>query len=148
MSIPKTRWRCEQFHQSRTNANNGCQIINAQIHSDYEESTVESNKDNMVSLEKKSPEERLNICRKYYLGGFAFLPLLWLINAIWFYKQAFKVEPYPQQAQIRTYVIRSAIGTLAWLLIITIWNVLFQVFRTKMGPAGDYLTFVVPRGYY
>jgi len=73
----------------------------------------------MVSLEKKSPEERLIICRKYYMGkkkkstkflfiislliaGFAFLPLLWLINAIWFYKQAFKVEPYPQQAQIRT----------------------------------------------
>ena len=56
----------------------------------------------MVSLEKKSPEERLNICRKYYLGGFACLPLLWLINAIWFYKQAFRVEPYPQQAQIRT----------------------------------------------
>jgi hypothetical protein len=74
----------------------------------------------MVSLEKKTPEERLIICRKYYMGmkntkflslinlflfsiaGFAFLPLLWLINAIWFYKQAFKVEPYPQQAQIRT----------------------------------------------
>jgi presenilin enhancer 2 len=56
----------------------------------------------MVNLAKKSPEERLNICRKYYLGGFAFLPLLWLINAIWFYKQAFKVEPYAQQRQIRT----------------------------------------------
>jgi len=55
----------------------------------------------MVSLEKKTPDERLNICRKYYLAGFACLPLLWLINAIWFYKQAFKVEPYPQQAQIR-----------------------------------------------
>jgi len=55
----------------------------------------------MVSLAKKSPEERLNICRKYYLGGFAFLPLLWLINAIWFYKQAFKVEPFPQQEHIR-----------------------------------------------
>ena len=56
----------------------------------------------MVSLAKKSPEERLNICRKYFLGGFAFLPLLWLINCIWFYKQAFKVESYPQQAQIRS----------------------------------------------
>ncbi|CAF1370455.1 unnamed protein product [Adineta steineri] len=98
----------------------------------------------MVSLEKKTPEERLNICRKYYLGGFAFLPLLWFINAIWFYKQAFKVEPYPEQTQIRKYVIRSAIGTFVWILIILVWNIMFQVFRTKMGPAGDYLTFVVP----
>lgn len=121
----------------------------------------------MVSLSKKSPEERLNICRKYYIGGFAFLPLLWLINAIWFYKQAFKVEAYPQQAQIRTCksrsarlsrpqsilcvvsdVIRSAIGTLVWLAIIIAWNVIFQTYRTRMGPVGDYLTFVLPRGYY
>jgi presenilin enhancer 2 len=118
----------------------------------------------MVSLAKKSPEERLNICRKYYLGGFAFLPLLWLINTIWFYKQAFKVEPFPQQAEIRKCkyknsfliflmnfvldVIRSAVGTFVWLIIIIIWTVMFQVFRTKMGPAGDYLTLVVPRGYY
>ena len=45
-------------------------------------------------------------------------------------------------------VIRSAFGTFVWLIIIITWNVLFQVFRTKMGPAGDYLTFVIPRGYY
>ncbi|CAF4708775.1 unnamed protein product, partial [Rotaria magnacalcarata] len=42
--------------------------------------------------------------------GCACLPLLWIINAIWFYKQAFKVEPYPQQVDIRKYVIRSVIG--------------------------------------
>jgi presenilin enhancer 2 len=102
----------------------------------------------MVSLAKKSPEERLIICRKYYMAGFAFLPLLWLINAIWFYRQAFKVEPYPQQAQIRTYVIRSAIGTVIWTVIIVAWNITFQLLRTKMGPIGDYLTFVSPRGYY
>lgn len=76
----------------------------------------------MVTLEKKTGKERLAICRKYYngmneklklilspkrissllsLAGFHFLPLLWFINAIWFYKQAFKVQPYPEQAQIR-----------------------------------------------
>lgn len=119
----------------------------------------------MVSLAKKTPAERLNICRKYYLGGFACLPLLWLINAIWFYKQAFKVEPFPQQAEIRKCkfflfllsqscfflsldVIRSAIGTVVWVIIIVCWNIIFQLLRTKMGPAGDYLTFVLPRGYY
>ncbi|CAF1632304.1 unnamed protein product [Rotaria magnacalcarata] len=61
-------------------------------------------------VRKKSPQERLIICRKYYQGGCACLPLLWIINAIWFYKQAFKVEPYPQQVDIRKYVIRSVIG--------------------------------------
>ena len=45
-------------------------------------------------------------------------------------------------------VIRSAIGTLIWVAIIIAWNVTFQTYRTRMGPVGDYLTFVLPRGYY
>jgi len=45
-------------------------------------------------------------------------------------------------------VIRSAIGTLIWVIIIIGWNITFQLLRTKMGPIGDYLTFVSPRGYY
>ncbi|CAF2231322.1 unnamed protein product, partial [Rotaria magnacalcarata] len=63
--------------------------------------------------------------------GCACLPLLWIINAIWFYKQAFKVEPYPQQAEIRKYVIRSAIGTFIWIIIIVSWNIIFQLLRTQ-----------------
>ncbi|CAF2092930.1 unnamed protein product, partial [Rotaria magnacalcarata] len=55
----------------------------------------------------------------------------WIINAIWFYKQAFKVEPYRQQAEIRKYVIRSAIGTFIWIIIIVSWNIIFQLLRTQ-----------------
>ena len=50
---------------------------------------------------KKNEISFYSIFLFFLIGGFAFLPLLWLINAIWFYKQAFKVEPYPQQAEIR-----------------------------------------------
>ncbi|CAF5114838.1 unnamed protein product [Rotaria magnacalcarata] len=109
-------------------ADNGCQFTLA-INSYYEE---------RISTET---EEK-------WFRGFAFLPLLWLINFIWFFRQAFKVEPYPQQAEIRKYVIRSAIGTFIWCIIIIAWNIIFQQLRTRLGPAGDYLTFVVPRGYY
>ena len=37
---------------------------------------------------------------------------------------------------------------LVWIIIIITWNIIFQLLRTRMGPAGDYLTFVLPRGYY
>ncbi len=45
-------------------------------------------------------------------------------------------------------VIRSAIGTVIWIIVIIGWNITFQLLRTKMGPIGDFLTFVSPRGYY
>ncbi|CAF3331854.1 unnamed protein product [Rotaria socialis] len=66
----------------------------------------------MVSLEKSLLKSDWLFVLFFALltGGCACLSLLWIINAIWFYKQAFKVEPYPQQAEIRKYVIRSAIG--------------------------------------
>ncbi len=45
-------------------------------------------------------------------------------------------------------VIRSAIGTVIWIVIIVTWNITFQLLRTKMGSVGDFLLFVSPRGYY
>jgi hypothetical protein len=35
------------------------------------------------------------------LGGFAFLPFLWTINAFWFFKEAFYKPQFEEQPQIR-----------------------------------------------
>jgi hypothetical protein len=35
-------------------------------------------------------------------GGFAFLPFLWFINSVWFFKEAFLKPQYQQQKQIKT----------------------------------------------
>jgi len=53
-----------------------------------------------------------------------------------------------QNNRVYSDVIRSAIGAVVWLVIICTWNIIFQLLRTRMGPTGDYLTFVLPRGYY
>ncbi len=37
----------------------------------------------------------------FFSGGFAFLPFLWAINSVWFFKEAFVKEQYEQQRQIR-----------------------------------------------
>lgn len=37
----------------------------------------------------------------YYAAGFALLPFLWAVNAIWFVKEAFFVQQYEEQKQIR-----------------------------------------------
>ncbi|NXH16103.1 PEN2 secretase, partial [Bucco capensis] len=54
-----------------------------------------------MNLERVSNEAKLELCRKYYLGGFALLPFLWLVNVLWFFREAFVEAPYREQEQLR-----------------------------------------------
>ncbi|XP_008540556.1 gamma-secretase subunit PEN-2 [Equus asinus] len=99
-----------------------------------------------MNLERVSNEEKLNLCRKYYLGGFAFLPFLWLVNIFWFFREAFLVPAYTEQSQIKGYVWRSAVGFLFWVIILTTWITIFQIYRPRWGALGDYLSFTIPLG--
>lgn len=40
----------------------------------------------MPKLDKMSPEEQVSISKKMFYGGLAFLPLLWLVNFIYFFR--------------------------------------------------------------
>ncbi|KAM8912711.1 gamma-secretase subunit PEN-2-like [Lycaon pictus] len=99
-----------------------------------------------MNLERVSNEEKLNLCRKYYLGGFAFLPFLWLVNIFWFFREAFLVPAYTEQSQIKGYVWRSAVGSLFWVIVLTTWITIFQIYRPRWGALGDYLSFTIPLG--
>ncbi|KAK2175747.1 hypothetical protein NP493_711g03013 [Ridgeia piscesae] len=99
-----------------------------------------------MDLTRTNNKTKLAMCRKYYFGGFAFLPFLWCINAIWFFKEAFTMPPYPQQAKIKQYVIRSAIGAVLWLAVIIAWIVIFQVNRAAWGATADSMSFIIPKG--
>ncbi|XP_067937612.1 gamma-secretase subunit PEN-2-like [Watersipora subatra] len=97
-----------------------------------------------MDLSRASNEEKLNICRKYYLAGFAFLPFLWAVNAVWFFKYAFKTTEFPQQKKIRSYVIQSFVGSLIWLIALIIWISLYQLNRVSWGIIGDQISFIMP----
>ncbi|KAK2831607.1 hypothetical protein Q7C36_016693 [Tachysurus vachellii] len=104
-----------------------------------------SNKE-IMNLERVSNEEKLNLCRKYYLGGFAFLPFLWLVNVVWFFKEAFVKPAYTEQPQIKIYVKRSALGLFLWVAVLTTWITIFQHYRARWGEVADYLSFTIPLG--
>lgn len=85
---------------------------------------------NIMNLERIPNEEKLSLCRRYYLGmlwqwdimtrcdvfsvilvfivlicssgGFAFLPFLWLVNVLWFFREAFLKPTYTEQLQIKS----------------------------------------------
>ncbi|XP_022902831.1 gamma-secretase subunit pen-2 [Onthophagus taurus] len=99
-----------------------------------------------MDLSKYSNEKKLNLCRYYFKAGFALLPFVWAVNAIWFFNEAFRKDKYNEQAQIKRYVIYSGIGALTWFIIITTWIVIYQMNRADWGIWGDYISFITPLG--
>ncbi|XP_025102467.1 gamma-secretase subunit PEN-2-like [Pomacea canaliculata] len=99
-----------------------------------------------MDLRRMKDEDKLSLCRKYYIGGFALLPFLWFVNSLWFFKEAFRRPPYEQQKMIRTYVIRSMIGTVVWIGAFAAWITVFQLNRASWGATADYMSFIIPYG--
>jgi len=97
-------------------------------------------------MSKQKNDRKLSLCRRYFYAGFLFLPFIWGINAVWFYKEAFRVPAYPEQQDIKKYVIRSGLGALVWIIGLITWNVIFQTNRVAWGETGDDLSFVIPQG--
>uniref|UniRef100_T1IP80 Gamma-secretase subunit PEN-2 n=1 Tax=Strigamia maritima TaxID=126957 RepID=T1IP80_STRMM len=99
-----------------------------------------------MDLGKMKNEQKLYLCRWYYRGGFLFLPFLWFVNFFWFFNEAFRKQAFDEQRQIRSYVIRSAIGSLFWTAVFIAWVVVFQTHRAGWGETADYMSFIIPTG--
>jgi len=99
-----------------------------------------------MDIEKIPNEQKLDMCRKYYLGGFACLPFLWFVNFCWFFREAFFKPSYPEQKQIKTYVVRSLVGAIIWTGIIIAWVTVFQLYRADWGATADRMSFIIPKG--
>ncbi|XP_050302227.1 gamma-secretase subunit pen-2 [Anthonomus grandis grandis] len=99
-----------------------------------------------MDLTKLPNEKKLNLCMWYFRVGFAFLPFVWAVNAIWFFNEAFRKPEYPEQKQIKKYVIFSALGALLWLIILVSWITVFQLNRSSWGAFADQISFIIPLG--
>lgn len=99
-----------------------------------------------MNMAKATNEKKLKLCQTYFRIGMACLPLVWAVNACWFFKEAFKTPPYAEQERIRRYVLLSAMGTFFWLLVTIIWVITFQTKRAEWGAFADYMSFIIPLG--
>lgn len=79
-------------------------------------------------------------------GGFFALPLLWLVNVVWFFQQAFLRTWFKEQKQIRYYVSGSVIGFFLYMVPIVAWFVYFQQHRIELGKWGQSISFITPAG--
>uniref|UniRef100_A0A5S6QPK6 Gamma-secretase subunit PEN-2 n=1 Tax=Trichuris muris TaxID=70415 RepID=A0A5S6QPK6_TRIMR len=99
-----------------------------------------------MNLDKMNDDEKLFLCRRFFYGGFACLPLLWLVNSVWFFRQAFVRDSFENQPLLRLYVAGSMIGVVLWTIVLVAWISVFQLKRTDWDAFGDYISFVVPEG--
>lgn len=100
-----------------------------------------------LSSAKVSDDEKLGLCRRYFYLGFAFLPFLWAINAVWFFQEAFVRKPeFPQQKELKRLVIMSGIGSIICLAALITWMSVFTNLRAEWGELGDRLSFNIPTG--
>uniref|UniRef100_A0A1I8ENC3 Gamma-secretase subunit PEN-2 n=1 Tax=Wuchereria bancrofti TaxID=6293 RepID=A0A1I8ENC3_WUCBA len=88
-----------------------------------------------MDLRKMSDADKVILCKRYFYIGFALLPLVWIVNAVWFFESAFFDKPSPVQKTIKQYVLYSITGALVWLE------------RAKGLEWTDRLSFVFPVGY-
>ena len=93
-----------------------------------------------------SSDEKLKICKKYFIIGCFALPFVWLINVLWFFKDAFITRSPPPPPKMRSYVFFSFIGLVVWLAVIVVWTSVFQTQRTDWGRTGVALSFFLPPG--
>ncbi len=100
-----------------------------------------------LSSPKVSDSDKLDLCRRYFYLGFAFLPFLWAINAVWFFKEGFMRKPeFPEQSEIKKFVIMSAVGSFICLAALVTWMSVFTNLRAEWGEIGDRLSFNIPTG--
>ncbi|XP_037045782.1 gamma-secretase subunit pen-2 [Bradysia coprophila] len=99
-----------------------------------------------MDLSRTSNDKKLSICKWYFRVGFLFLPIVWAINTIWFFSEAFRKPAYEEQKQIRKYVIFSGIGSVVWIVIIIAWVFSFQLNRAAWGEFADSISFIIPLG--
>ncbi|CAB3999118.1 Gamma-secretase subunit PEN-2 [Paramuricea clavata] len=99
-----------------------------------------------MDLRKVSDQDKLQLCRRYFVIGFAFLPFLWFVNFVWFFKYAFYVKHFEGQKKMRYYLTGSLIGFLVWFIGLTVWISVYQKNRASWGATGDMISFLIPLG--
>ncbi|KAI6182928.1 Gamma-secretase subunit PEN-2 [Aphelenchoides bicaudatus] len=102
----------------------------------------------MTNLERMSPTERLGLCKKYFFIGLAFLPLVWLVNCVWFYRYAFcaQTPDSDEKKSMKKYISFSFAGLVFWTVMIITWLCIYTAGRVERADWAETLTFIFPLG--
>ncbi|KRZ71202.1 Gamma-secretase subunit pen-2 [Trichinella papuae] len=101
----------------------------------------------MISNQQfEDDEEKVKLCKDYFIIGCFFLPMIWLVNTVWFYPMAFSTRKFKGKMAMRNYVILSFVGFLFWMTLLVAWIVYFHTQRLQCGIYCDQLMYLNPMG--
>ncbi|KAI8999807.1 Presenilin enhancer-2 subunit of gamma secretase-domain-containing protein, partial [Gaertneriomyces semiglobifer] len=97
-----------------------------------------------MSLRNMKETEIRSLAWKYFIGGFLFLPWLWLFNFIYIYPETRRHMEWSKT--IRNLTLASLAGSLVYVVIITMWIWVYLSQRTHWGITGDRLSINISVG--
>jgi presenilin enhancer 2 len=86
-------------------------------------------------MEKRTEEEQLDIARKYFYIGFAFLPFLWLVNFIQLYPLIKTGVP-----EIKKIAYSSLAGSIIYAVAFFAWLAVFLTQRVAWDEVADIIS--------
>jgi len=78
-----------------------------------------------------------------FIGGFFFLPWLWLCNFIYVREYLSKSNTPPA---VKTYGWLSFGGFVIYTILFAIWLTIYLVKRNDWGTTGDQISLLIPNG--
>ena len=90
-----------------------------------------------------SEEAMISTSRKMFIGGFFFLPFLWLVNFLYFMDVVRKPST---PALLKKYVWGSLIGSILWLVPLITWYTIYVCLFNDWGATGDAISITIPKG--
>ncbi|KAI9008594.1 hypothetical protein DFJ74DRAFT_362887 [Hyaloraphidium curvatum] len=97
----------------------------------------------MPSIQHETEDVVLVTVKRYFYGGFALLPWLWLFNFL--YVLPIIKRPNLKPA-IKHYAFASLSLSLIFFVALTTWFTWFLLNGSSLGPTGDKLSVVIPKG--
>jgi len=90
-----------------------------------------------------APEKQLKIAKKMFIGGFFFLPWLWLCNYLYFREYLSKPNA---PAGVKKFAYWSLAGFALETCIFVSWLAIYLTQRDAWGAGGDSITVFIPQG--
>eukprot|EP01113_Clastostelium_recurvatum_P048178 TRINITY_DN8716_c0_g1_i2.p1 TRINITY_DN8716_c0_g1~~TRINITY_DN8716_c0_g1_i2.p1 ORF type:complete len:100 (-),score=18.33 TRINITY_DN8716_c0_g1_i2:77-376(-) len=98
----------------------------------------------MLTEGHEMTEEKMrNISKKMFIGGFFFLPWLWLVHILLFLRE-WRKSTTP--ADVKWYLKYSLVGCIVYTSIFVIWLSVYVTQHNKWGAAGDAIALIIPLG--
>jgi presenilin enhancer 2 len=112
------------------------------------ESPDEENEVHYANTPSKWPHsEQIRVSRIMYLGGFAFLPWLWLVNAFFFRHALSRKSAHRAHPEVVSHARKSLLGALLGFGMLFIWMTLYLLERVKWGSLARTIALNYPEVY-